>query len=327
MDKQEPLISIIIPIYNRATLIEETLRSIEAQTYTNWECILVDDGSTDDTLAVITEFAKTDQRIHLYKRPSTLIKGADACRNYGFERSSGVYVNWFDSDDLMLPEHLEKKVNALLSNNDLDASFCFNQSFSMVDGKQELGVINSFQKKNLLEDLILRKQFVQTGCGLWKKSYIEAQFVNEAIFDVTLTQSQDYDFYARVFVKEPEFVIVEEPLFLFRRGNESISTAYLSLNSQHLSSFIRARGKILLRHMGDDHIQGGVLNAILASWNMHLHTMNPTSFKTYISVLKESRNVVPPAFAKAISTSIRWAKLLRFVGKGAYRFKDKFKVE
>lgn len=322
-----PLVSIIIPIYNRARLIEETLHSILAQTYSNWECILVDDGSTDDTIAVITSIANADQRIHLYNRPDTLMKGADACRNYGFSQSKGDYVNWFDSDDLMLPEHLEKKVNALLSNTDLDGSFCFNQYFSMVEGKQVLGGVNSFQKENLLEGLILRKQFVQTGCGLWKKSYIEALFVNEVIFDETLTQSQDYDFYARVFLREPEFVIVNEPLFLFRRGNESISTAYLSLNSQHLSSFIRARVKILQRHMDDYHIQAGVLNAILASWNMHLHTMDRTTFNTYISDLKESQNMVPPAFAKAISTSIRWAKLLRFVGKGAFKYKDKFKVD
>ena len=321
-----PLVSIIIPIYNRATLIGETLSSILAQTYTNWECILVDDGSTDETMGVVRNFAKADTRIQLHQRPETLIKGADACRNYGFLQSSGVYVNWFDSDDIMLPEHLEKKVDALSSNANLDGSFCFNQYFSMVEGKQELGVINRFQKENLLEDLILRKQFVQTGCGLWKRSYIAAQFANEAIFDELLTQSQDYDFYARVFLKEPEFIIVDEPLFLFRRGNESISTAYLSLNAQHLSSFIRARGKILQRHMDDTHIQAAVLNAILASWNMHLHTMNRSTFNTYISVLKESRNVVPPAFAKAISTSIRWAKLLRVVGRGAYRFKDKFRL-
>ncbi|MFT6417405.1 MAG: hypothetical protein ACJARZ_002772, partial [Dokdonia sp.] len=257
----------------------------------------------------------------------TLIKGADACRNYGFARSSGVYVNWFDSDDIMLPQHLEKKMNTLQSNPDLDGVFCFNQSFSMVDGKQELGMVNRFQRENLLENLILRKQFVQTGCGLWKKGYIAAQFVSEPIFDELLSQSQDYDFYARVFLKEPEFIIVDEPLFLFRRGNESISTAYLSLNSQHLSSFIRARVKILQRHMDDYHIQAGVLNAIFSSWNMHLHTMDQRSFNTYISVLKESRNVVAPSLARAIPKVIRWAKLLRFLGKGAYRYKDKFKVE
>ena len=322
-----PLISIIIPIYNRATLIGETLQSIQAQTYSNWECILVDDGSTDETMGVVRNFAKADTRIQLHQRPETLIKGADACRNYGFSQSSGVYVNWFDSDDIMLPEHLEKKVNALLSNNEVDCSFCFNQSFSIVEGKQELGVINRFQKENLLEDLILRKQFVQTGCGLWKRSYIAAQFVNETIFDESLSQSQDYDFYARVLMKEPEFVIIEEALFLFRRGNESISTAYLSLNAQHLSSFIRARGKILLRHMGDDQIQRGVLNAILASWNMHLHSMDRSTFNSYISVLKESRNVVAPAYAKAISKAIRWARLLRLLGKGAYTYRDKFKID
>ena len=321
-----PLVSIIIPVYNRATLIGETLRSVQAQTYLEWECILVDDGSTDNSVAIISAFAKADERIHLYHRPDTLIKGADACRNFGFAQSRGIYVNWFDSDDLMLPMHLEKKVDVLLQNAKLDASFCFNQSFTMEQNRRQLGAINSFREEMLLEDLILRKQFVQTGCGLWKRAYIANQFVHQPIFDELLSQSQDYDFYARIFLREPVFVILEEPLFLFRRGNESISTSFRTENSQHLTSYLRARAKILERHMDDLTIQRGVLNAILSSWNMELHDMDRASFNSYVAVLKESRNVISPAFAKAIPKAIRWAKLLRFLGKGAYRFKDKFRV-
>jgi glycosyltransferase involved in cell wall biosynthesis len=322
-----PLVSIIIPVYNRALLIAETLRSVQSQTYAHWECILVDDGSTDDSMAVVTAFAKADQRIHIYQRPDTLVKGADACRNYGFAQSKGTYINWFDSDDLMLPLHLEKKVNALLQNEKLDASFCFNQSFEMKQADQQLGAVNSFRKENLLEDLILRKQFVQTGCGLWRKKYLEKQFVNEAIFDELLSQSQDYDFYARIFLREPEYVILNEPLFLFRRGNDSISTSFTSQNSKHIASYLRARSKILIRHMDSPQIQKGVLNTILSSWNMQLHSLDKKAFNAYISVLNESRNVVVPAFAKAIPKAIRWAKFIRFLGKGAYRFRDKFKVE
>ncbi|MFT5892137.1 MAG: glycosyltransferase involved in cell wall biosynthesis, partial [Dokdonia sp.] len=99
-------ISIIIPAYNREAIIGETLRSIQKQTFTNWECIVVDDGSSDATFQVVTAFAKADSRIKLHKRPEQLLKGANACRNYGFEMSEGAYVNWFDSDDLMLETHL-----------------------------------------------------------------------------------------------------------------------------------------------------------------------------------------------------------------------------
>ena len=102
------LVSIIIPTYNRAHLIGETLDSILAQTYTNWECIIIDDGSSDDTLEVIDNYIKKDNRFQYYRRPVERSKGPNVCRNFGYELSKGEYINWFDSDDVMLPTFLEK---------------------------------------------------------------------------------------------------------------------------------------------------------------------------------------------------------------------------
>jgi glycosyltransferase involved in cell wall biosynthesis len=110
-----PLVSIIIPTYNRAHLIVETLDSISKQTYTNWECVIVDDGSTDNSLSVVSQYCGRDPRFTLYQRPSNLVKGANACRNYGFEKSKGTLINWFDSDDYMLPTFLEEKVSVILN--------------------------------------------------------------------------------------------------------------------------------------------------------------------------------------------------------------------
>jgi glycosyltransferase involved in cell wall biosynthesis len=110
-----PLVSIIIPTYNRAHLIVETLDSISKQTYTNWECVIVDDGSTDNSLSIVSQYCDRDTRFKLYQRPSNLVKGANACRNYGFEKSKGTLINWFDSDDYMLPTFLEEKVSVILN--------------------------------------------------------------------------------------------------------------------------------------------------------------------------------------------------------------------
>lgn len=108
----QPLVSIIIPTYNRAHLIGETLDSVLVQTYTNWECIIVDDGSTDNTDAVVGAYVQKDARFKYYHRPDTHLPGGNGARNYGFEVSKGEFVNWFDSDDLMHPEKLEKKVQS-----------------------------------------------------------------------------------------------------------------------------------------------------------------------------------------------------------------------
>ena len=114
---QLPIISIIIPVFNRDTLLAMTIESIIEQTFTNWECILVDDQSTDDSFLVMKEFQAKDNRIQAYKRPLELKKGANACRNFGFTKSSGAYIKWFDSDDIMLPNHLETAFQTLVDNS------------------------------------------------------------------------------------------------------------------------------------------------------------------------------------------------------------------
>ncbi|WP_372938266.1 glycosyltransferase family 2 protein, partial [Seonamhaeicola sp.] len=88
----QPLVSIIIPTYNRAHLIGETLDSVLAQTYTHWECIVVDDGSSDHTSQVVATYCKNDARFQYHQRPLDRPKGANACRNYGFELSKGEYI-------------------------------------------------------------------------------------------------------------------------------------------------------------------------------------------------------------------------------------------
>lgn len=86
---EQPLVSIIIPTYNRAHLIGETLDSVLAQIYTNWECIVVDDGSTDSTAELLAFYVEKDSRFQYHHRPKDRLKGANACRNYGFELSRG----------------------------------------------------------------------------------------------------------------------------------------------------------------------------------------------------------------------------------------------
>lgn len=106
------LVSIIIPTYNRAHLVEETLGSVLAQSYQNWECIVVDDGSSKFDYEKISKFTQQDNRFILLQRPISKLKGANACRNYGIQHSNGAFIIFFDSDDLMSASCLENRVNA-----------------------------------------------------------------------------------------------------------------------------------------------------------------------------------------------------------------------
>lgn len=111
------LVSIIIPNYNRASLIGETLDSIISQTYENWECIIVDDGSIDNSIEVISKYVEKDNRFLLFQRPTDYSKGANACRNIGMQKSKGDYIIFFDSDDLMMKNHVEAKLHFMTTQN------------------------------------------------------------------------------------------------------------------------------------------------------------------------------------------------------------------
>ena len=150
---EQPLVSIIIPTYNRAHLIGETLDSVLAQTYQNWECLVVDDGSTDGTKSVISQYITNDGRIKFFKRPENKPKGANACRNIGLNEAQGKYIVFFDSDDLMYIDFIEKQAKTLKDNEELD--FCANfSSFFNVNGETEwVEVPENIENKNQLEKL------------------------------------------------------------------------------------------------------------------------------------------------------------------------------
>lgn len=115
-----PSISIIIPSYNNCKYLHKLLEIIQQQTYKEWVAIIVDDGSTDNSIQMIQKFAKEDSRIFFYQRPANLAKGAQACRNYGYEKSKTKYVCFFDSDDLITTTCIEKRVHFMESNPEID---------------------------------------------------------------------------------------------------------------------------------------------------------------------------------------------------------------
>ena len=127
------MISIIIPIFNRQHLIEETLNSIIAQTYTNWECIIVDDGSTDNTVAITKKIIEADKRFQLVKRPPHLKKGPSSCRNYAITKIIGDYIQFFDSDDIMHPEHLKLKIEAIQDNELYARALSQNKTYAIIN--------------------------------------------------------------------------------------------------------------------------------------------------------------------------------------------------
>ena len=105
----KPKVSIIVPLFNRANLIRETVESVLNQTEQSWELLIVDDHSSDDSFEVAEQFSQKDSRIRCWQRKSEL-KGAPTCRNEGLRQSQGEYVIFLDSDDLLAPTCIENRL-------------------------------------------------------------------------------------------------------------------------------------------------------------------------------------------------------------------------
>ncbi len=111
----KPLVSVITPVYNGENTISETIESVLAQTFNDFEMIIVDDLSTDDTKKVVDKYAKNDKRINYYLLPKK--GGASAARNYALSKAKGKYIAFLDGDDLWYPEKLEKQIKYMQDNN------------------------------------------------------------------------------------------------------------------------------------------------------------------------------------------------------------------
>lgn len=112
---KEELVSIITPVYNCESLLEETIKCVLNQTYGNWELLLVDDCSSDNSADVIKKYIKKDKRIKYFKLKEN--SGAAIARNYALSQSSGRFIAYLDADDLWKPEKLEKQVKFMLKND------------------------------------------------------------------------------------------------------------------------------------------------------------------------------------------------------------------
>ncbi|GGW60274.1 glycosyl transferase family 2 [Winogradskyella epiphytica] len=208
------LVSIIIPTYNRAHIIGETLDSIIAQTYSNWECIIVDDGSTDTTEQLLKDYMANESRFQYYKRPDTHLPGGNGARNYGFKLSKGDYIQWFDSDDLMVPEKLALEAKAL-AENDVDFVVSKTKYFNKKN--------NSFFNYDFKASDVTFERYAidyirwHTPDLMVKRSVIETIQFNEL-----MTAGQEHNFNCKLLLKTTNLFYLDVFLTLRRYTTSSI---------------------------------------------------------------------------------------------------------
>jgi len=206
----QPLVSVIVAAYNYARFIGQMLENLRAQTYHNWECVIVDDGSTDDTEAVVKSYAKLDPRIK-FIRQSNQRQGA--ARNTGIENSTGTYIQFLDADDLIESKKLELQVAYLDLHPEVDITYsgaryfteeninerALSRQYSMWDGGAWMPEISGEGK--VLLPTLLRNNIMVVNSPLVRRRVID----EVGLFDVGLTPVEDWDYWIRCAAKGLSF--------------------------------------------------------------------------------------------------------------------------
>lgn len=214
------MVSLIIPTYNRSHLLGATLDSIRVQTYNNWECIVVDDGSTDYIFELMEFYCANDSRIKFFSRPENHRKGANACRNYGFEKSRGEYIQWFDSDDLMVSNFLETKLNILIKNQvdfviSKSANFRDPDPNEIVDRNEKYYKFDRYEVNNF--------NYISHRINWLTYDFFSKRgFVTNYKFNELLKSGQERDFFSRITLQSFSYKIIDEYLTLRRIHTDSI---------------------------------------------------------------------------------------------------------
>lgn len=233
IDNETPLVSIIAPMYNVERYIEQFVQCILDQTYTNWELILVDDGSTDRTLDMVQNFC--DSRIKLLRRKNRP-KGADACRNIGMENAKGKYTIIFDSDDLVEDICLEQRVRFMECNDDVD----YATARGITAAEKADGSIERTSKvwgESNDDDILTRLLSTNYPFGVWNNIY-RAESIRDCHWDEQLQIYQDFDFMVTVALKDKRhgYITDSKVDYLYREGRPNAITANYISESKYEST-------------------------------------------------------------------------------------------
>ena len=208
----EPLVSIITPVYNAERFLSDTIKSVQNQTYKNWEMLLVDDCSKDNSAQIIKEFQKYDDRIKYIKLEKN--SGASVSRNTGIKNAKGRFIEFVDSDDIWKPEKLEVQVKYMLENN---LGFTFTSyRYMKEDGELTNKVAKAPSKINyngLLKNTII-------GCST---VVIDTDIVE--YFEMPLVRrGQDTATWLQILRKEKYAYGIDKDLVDYRLVGESLSS-------------------------------------------------------------------------------------------------------
>ena len=260
---QAPLLSLVMPFYNNPLLVGKMIDSILDNTFTDWELLAVDDGSSEETLCYLERY-KGDKRIKIISR-EVLPKGAQTCRNVGFEHASGEYIIFVDSDDYLTPSCLETRVAAIIDNKDCDfmvfpSGVVLNDRF-IPDAAENIYGYDVYG--NDLKSFARRELPFIVWSNIYRASSLKRSGI---IWDTELLSLQDADYNVRSILAGLKYKYVRtSPDYGYRISQNDGSVSKNIMSEKHFRSHLHASRKMFenyqkcFGHKYDKYVFQGVL--------------------------------------------------------------------
>lgn len=212
MSRQQ-LISVIVPVYNGERYIGECIESIIGQTHKDIELIIVDDGSTDSTPAIIKRYAAADRRIRLIRGNN---KGPSAARNTGLDNASGAYITFVDADDLIAPQFIEMLLSMIEKTGAQIASCDFTERYKKLFIGDTISVDYSTIKADEYVAKVLYKQL--SNNSVWSKLFVASLFKDVRFIEM---RYEDLEIFPRLCMKADMVAVTDRVLYYYRPNDDS----------------------------------------------------------------------------------------------------------
>lgn len=218
MQKENPLISVIIPVYNVEKYLDSCIQSVLQQTYHNWELILIDDGSKDGSGSIVDQYKQTADRIRVLHQQNA---GVSAARNQGLDMVTGDYIMFLDADDELTTDCLDKLLKTAIENHaDIVAGKCLGDR----NLSRKLGGITIWREEEALKNALMDNPFTYSA---WAKLF-RREIVGKTRFVPEIKINEDSYFVFQLLTKKPTFVGIEDEIYIYKENPDSASRAAFS---------------------------------------------------------------------------------------------------
>ena len=307
MRDNQPLVSIIMPVYNCEKYISEAIESVLSQSYQNWELLIVDDGSTDHSPEIIDRYAQKDVRIQSFHNKN---EGVSAARNFALSKISGELVTFIDSDDVYHPDRLQRMVQIFEKYPNCDIVFSRHTEFT---GEWKYREASSSGEIKVYDDEILIHVISDTKNHFVCNAMIRSSIAGKERF-APIRFAEDHCYIRDCAWHCRQMAVLEDVLYFYRRDNENAMTSHF-FSEKYVPDYmelVKNAYHFCIHHNLHDSFYKNMVAHEYAQNSMRIRKC--TSYTNFLSCMNDEQFRAGLAFADA-SRCTKFEKLLFFMVK------------